>query len=61
MHHDEGKTMQIKVYVVLQINNVARPGEPNERIVATKLTRSAAQDVVNAHPGTRIEKHLATK
>jgi hypothetical protein len=60
MRQDD-RTMQIKVYIVLQRNNVARDGEPNERIIATRLTRSAAQGIVDIHPGTRIEKHLATK
>ena len=57
----ELKTMQIKVYIVLQKNNVARGGEPNERIIATRLTRGAAEEVVRDLPGTRIEKHMATK
>lgn len=57
----ESKTMRIKVYVVLQRNNVARDGEPNERIIAACLTAQAAQKVVDERPGTRWEKHFATK
>jgi hypothetical protein len=53
--------MQVKTYVVLQKNNVARDGEPNEKVIAVKLTRGAAQAIVNRNPGTRIEKHLADK
>lgn len=61
MSQDGSKTMQVKVYVVLQTNNVAKPGEPNERVLATRLTRKAAKEIVDRYPGTRIEKHLATK
>ncbi|QSY98654.1 hypothetical protein J2J97_31790 (plasmid) [Rhizobium bangladeshense] len=60
MGHTNG-AMQVKTYVVLQKNNVARDGEPNEKILSVWLTRGAAQEVVNRHPGTRIEKHLAGK
>jgi hypothetical protein len=61
MDRNNGRTMQIKVYSVLQKNNVAKGGEPNERIHSQWLTHRDAQDIVNQLPGTRIEKHLATK
>jgi hypothetical protein len=53
--------MQIKVYLVVQRQTLARPGEPNTRIIAARLTRSAAQEIVDQIPGTFIEKHLALK
>lgn len=55
------KPMQIKVYVVLQRQNLAQPGEPNEKVLGTRLTRASAQLIVDANPGTRIERHLASK
>ena len=58
---DQKKSMNVKVYLVLQRNNVARPGEPNEKVIAVKLTRSSAQAIVDANPGTRIAKHIADK
>jgi len=57
---EKGK-MQIKVYLVLQRINLPRPGEPNVRIVATRLTRAAAQSVVDTTSGTYIEKQVAQK
>lgn len=53
--------MQIKVYLVCMRRNVAKPGEPNVQIIAARLTRSAAQAMVDATPGTYIEKHVAVK
>jgi hypothetical protein len=53
--------MQIKVYIVLQRVNLPRPGEPNVRIVATRLTRGAAQALVDHSPGCYIEKQVALK
>ena len=53
--------LAIKVYVVLQTMTLARHGEPNCRIIATRLTRAAAQDIHDANPGTWIEKHIAVK
>lgn len=61
MVQEAGRTMQVKTYVVLQKNNVAKPGEPNERIHSVWLTHRDAQNIVNDYPGTRIEKHLANK
>lgn len=55
------KSTTVKVYAVLQHDNVAKNGAPNERIIAVKLTRSAAQHIVDQFPGTRIEKHYADK
>lgn len=53
--------MQIKVYLVMQRQSLPRPGEANIRILAARLTRSAAQQIVDDTPGTFIEKHLALK
>lgn len=53
--------MQIKVYLVCQWNSLARPGEPNVRVIAARLTRSAAQNIVDSIPGTFIDKQLAVK
>lgn len=51
----------VKVYLVMLPNNVARPGEPNVKIIAYKLTRAAAQKIVDRVPGAYIEKGLADK
>ncbi len=53
--------LAIKVYVVFQWMNLARSDEQNSRIIATRLTRSAAMVVQEMHPGTWIEKYVATK
>lgn len=53
--------MQIKVYLVIQHQTLAHPGEVNTRIIAARLTRLASQEIVNQMPGTYIEKHLALK
>ncbi len=53
--------LAVKVYVVLQTMNMAREGEPNCRIIATRLTRAAAQEIHDENPGTWIEKHTAVK
>ena len=58
-HDKDG--MAVKVYVVLQHKNLIGKDEPNVRVVATRLTRGAAQSIVDAMPGTWIEKHVATK
>jgi hypothetical protein len=55
------KKVQIKTYVVLLRNNMARDGEPNSSIIAVKLTRAAAELVANSIAGTWIERHVATK
>ncbi len=53
--------MEIKTYIVQQRLNLTKPGQANVKIIAVKLTQKAAQDIVDANPGTWIEKHLATK
>ena len=55
------RPIAIKVYLVIQSINVARDGEQNSRIIAARLTRSAAQEIVDATPGTWVEKHSAVK
>jgi hypothetical protein len=55
------KKMAVKTYVVLQRVNLPKPGEPNAKVLAVKLTNGAAQAIVDALPGTYIEKHIATK
>lgn len=50
-----------KTYVVLQRNNVARPGQANSKIIAVRLTRAAADAIRDANPGSWVEKHEATK
>lgn len=56
-----GSKMEVKVYLVLQRINLPKAGEPDERVIAARLTREAAQRIVDRTPGTRIDKHLATK
>ena len=53
--------MQIKVYLVMLPNNVAKPGEPNVTILAARLTREAAQKIVDVTPGSFIDKQVAVK
>jgi hypothetical protein len=53
--------MQIKVYLVCIRNNVAKAGEPNTKILAARLTREAAQRIVDLTPGSYIEKQVAVK
>jgi hypothetical protein len=53
--------MQVKVYLVLQRVGLPRNGEANVRILAARLTRTAAQSMVDKIPGTFVEKHLAMK
>lgn len=53
--------MQIKVYLVCMRRHIVKPGESNVQVVAARLTRSAAQAIVDATPGTYIEKHVAIK
>lgn len=55
------KPMAVKVYLVLLTNNVAQDGEANRRIIAAKLTRGAAQRIVDNLPGAYIEKVEADK
>ena len=51
----------VKTYLVLQRVFVQHVDKPNVRVVTVKLTRAAAEDVVNAIPGTYIVKKIATK
>lgn len=53
--------MSVKVYLVCQFLNIAKPGEPNARVIAAKLTRQAAVAIVDRTPGTFIEKVFADK
>jgi hypothetical protein len=53
--------MAVKVYLVMLPNNVARQGERNVRVIAAKLTRSAAQSIVDRTAGAYIEKQIADK
>lgn len=57
----EKRRIQVKVYLVCMRLNLARPGEPNIRIIAARLTRAAAQEIVDRTPGTYIEKMFASK
>lgn len=51
----------VKVYAVLQRDHLPKAGGPNSRIIAVRLTKQAAQAIVDVTPGTRVEKHFATK
>lgn len=51
----------VKVFVVLQRDNLVPEGRDNMRIIAVKLSRSAAEKVRDEVPGTRIERHYARK
>ena len=57
----EKRPMAVKVYVVLQHRNIPLDDGRNSEIIAARLTRSSAQEIVNMHPGTWIEKWVATK
>lgn len=57
----EKRAMQIKVYLVCMRLSLTRPGQPNVKIIAARLTQAAAQAIVDATPGTYIEKHVAVK
>lgn len=62
--YEKGKTpspLAVKVYVVLQSMNLAHGDDPNCRIIATRLTRRAAEEIKDRTPGTWVEKHVATK
>jgi hypothetical protein len=53
--------MEVKIYLVLQRLNVFPEGSVNVRIIAAKLTRDAAQKIVDQMPGTYIERFWANK
>ena len=55
------KPIEVKVYVVCQRLNLAKPGQANIRLLAARLTRAAAQEIVDRNPGTYIEKLVANK
>lgn len=57
----EKRKIQIKVYVVCQRRNLFQPGEPNITLLAARLTRAAAQEIVDRTPGSYIEKLVADK
>jgi hypothetical protein len=58
---EEKRRIQVKVYLVCMRRNLFRPGEANIQIIAARLTRAAAQLVVDQTPGTYIEKVFAVK
>jgi uncharacterized protein (DUF697 family) len=49
--------MAVKVYVVIQDSNVGGAS----KILGAKLTRGAAQEIVDTIAGARIEKVIADK
>jgi hypothetical protein len=53
--------MQVKVYLVLLRSNTTNNSQPHERIIAVKLTRAAAEAIVEMNPGSYVHKVLATK
>lgn len=55
------RPLAIKVYVVMQRINIVSGDELNSRIIAARLTSSAADDIVDKTPGTWVEKHVAVK
>lgn len=57
----DSRRIQVKVYLVCMHMNLSRPGEPNIKIIAARLTRAAAQEIVDRTPGTYIEKLFASK
>jgi hypothetical protein len=64
MHHQIGKSgkVEVKVYLVFQRMNVGFGDEtPNIRIIAAKLNRKSALDVISAVPGTWCEKIIADR
>jgi hypothetical protein len=60
-HWSESYQTRVKVYLVLQRQNVFKRGEPNVKILAARLNRRLAQEVVDTIPGTWIEKQYAVK
>lgn len=55
------RPLSIKVFLVLMRLNLVAPDAGNVRVLASKLTQRAAQDVVDKMPGTWIQKVYATK
>ncbi len=60
-HWSESYRTRVKVYLVLQRQNIHKRGEPNVKILAARLNRKLAQEVVDTMPGTWIEKQYAVK
>jgi hypothetical protein len=58
---EKRKPIEVKVYIVCQRRNLAKPGETNVTLLAARLTRAAAQEIVDRNPGTWIEKLVANK
>lgn len=52
---------EVKVYLVLVPVRVPQNGRPNFKIVASKLTRQAAEEVQALIPDSRIQKVTADK
>ena len=57
----EKRRIQVKVYIVCQRRNLFKEGESNVQLIAARLTRAAAQEIVDRTPGTYIEKLVADK
>lgn len=51
----------VKVYIVCQSINTAGPGEPTFKIIDTCLTRRAANEIMDALPGTWLVRKIAHK
>lgn len=58
---DRQSGIEVKVYLVIQTINVARDGSPNREVIAARLTRAAADEIVDRVVGTHVEKYLAIK
>ena len=57
----ESKPYRIKVYVVMESYNLKHKGEANREVIAVKLTKDAAQSIVDQKAGRFIEKYYADK
>jgi hypothetical protein len=55
------RSIEVKIYIVVQRRNLVREGEPNITLLAARLTRAAAQEIVDRTPGCYIEKLVANK
>lgn len=51
----------VKIYLVLLPDNVAKPGEPNRKIIGWKLTRASAEAIRDKWPGSYIVRGEADK
>lgn len=52
---------EVKTYIVMQRMNVLTAEGDNLRVVDVKLTRAAADRIVDRTPGTFVAPHKATK